>query len=86
MSNSVIPEVVNPSYTPPCQVAEKLVPSKGPSYESNNTISLWLQLFSDILNDEHLTQKLWNTISIALGVEGNVEGSIVVNLPERNAG
>jgi len=77
---------VNPRYTPPCQAVENLVPSKCPSYQSSNTIALWLKLFSDILNNEHLAHKLWNTIDISLGVEGNVEGSIVVNIPEINVG
>jgi hypothetical protein len=82
----VISEVGNLSYTsPPSPVAEKLVTSKGTSYESNKTIVLWLKLFSDMPNDQKLTQNLWNTIGIALGVDGNVEGSIAVNLPERNA-
>jgi hypothetical protein len=86
MSNSAIPEVVNPSCTPPYQVAKTFVPSKGPYHESKNIISLWLELFYDILNDEHLTQKLRNTIIISMGVEGNVEGSIVVNLTEKDEG
>jgi hypothetical protein len=46
---------MNSSYTSPCQVAEKLVSSKGPLYDSNNIFALWLQLFYDILNDEYLT-------------------------------
>jgi hypothetical protein len=55
------------------------------SGKSQKVVDLWFQLFSDILDDEKLTEKLWNTIKVALGAEGNPEEFIVANLPERKA-
>jgi hypothetical protein len=56
-----------------------------PSGKAQKVVDLWLQLFSDILDDEQLTGKLWNTIKLALGAEGNPEEFITANLPEKNA-
>jgi len=44
-------------------------------------VVLWFQLFSDILDDEQLTEKLGNTIKVVVGDEGNPEEFIVSNLP-----
>jgi hypothetical protein len=55
------------------------------SDKSQKDVELWLQLFSNILDDEQLTEKLQNKIKVALGIEGNPEEFIVANLPERKA-
>jgi hypothetical protein len=54
------------------------------SRKSQKVVYLWLQLFSDILDDKQLIEKLWNTLKRALGTEGNLEESIIANLPTRN--
>jgi hypothetical protein len=83
-----MPEVVEPSFKPnphqPRIVGESLAQME-PLGQSQKVVDMWLQLFSDILDDEKLTGKLWNTIKRALGTEGNLEESIVANLPTRNA-
>jgi hypothetical protein len=55
------------------------------SGKSQKVVDLWFQLFYDILDDEKLTEKLWNTIKMVLGAEGNLREYIVSNLPERKA-
>jgi hypothetical protein len=55
------------------------------SGKSQKVVDLWIQLFSNILDDEQLTEKLWNTIKVALGAEGNPEEFISTNLQERKA-
>jgi hypothetical protein len=51
--------------------------------KSQKVVDLWFQLFFDILDDEQLTEKLWNAIKTALGVEGNLGEYIFANLLER---
>jgi len=46
-------------------------------------VDIWFQLFSNILYDEQLTEKLQNTIKMALGDEGNLKEYNVSNLLER---
>jgi hypothetical protein len=55
------------------------------SSESQKDVDLWFQLFFDILDDKQLAGKLWNTIKVALGVEGNIGDFIVANLSKRKA-
>jgi hypothetical protein len=52
--------------------------------KSQKPVNIWFQLFFDILDDEKLIDKLWSTIKLALGAEGNLEEFIASNLPERN--
>jgi len=51
--------------------------------KSHKVVDLWFQLFSDILDDEQLTEKLQNTIEVTLGFEGNPEEFIASNFLER---
>jgi hypothetical protein len=60
--------------------AENLVVKKGSPTTPHKTIGLWLQIFSDILDDEQLTKELWDTLKGTLEVEGNTEESIVFNI------
>jgi len=50
---------------------------------SHKAIDLWFQLFFDILDDEKLTTKFWNTIKVILGDEERIEKLIVANISER---
>jgi len=59
---------------------------KDPLVKSQKTIDLWLQLFTDILDDEKLTKKLWNTLKGTLETEGSPKEFIVFYLPKRNIG
>jgi hypothetical protein len=52
--------------------------------QSQNIINLWFQLFSEILGDDRLSEKLWNTLYLILGDEGTPETNITTNLPEKN--
>jgi hypothetical protein len=47
---------------------------------------MWPEIFSNKLDDEQLTGKLWNTIKLALGAEGNLEYFIASNILENNVG
>jgi hypothetical protein len=53
------------------------------SGKPKKVVDLWIQLFSDILDDEQLTEKFHNTMKVALGAEGNPKEFVVINLPER---
>jgi hypothetical protein len=46
---------------------------------------MWIQLFFDILDDEKLTKKLWNTINVNLGAKGNLKEFMFSNLSENNS-
>jgi hypothetical protein len=52
--------------------------------QSQNVINLWFQLFSEILGDDRLTEKLQNTLYLVLGDEGTPETIVTTNLPEKN--
>jgi hypothetical protein len=62
------------------------VEQKYPPTIPPQTISLWFQLFSDILDDEQLTKELWNKLNGTLEIEENLEELIFSHLPERNTG
>jgi F-type H+-transporting ATPase subunit a len=51
--------------------------------KSKRVVALWLQLFSEILEDEQLTGKLWNTLKLLMGSSGDSNEELVVNLRER---
>lgn len=53
------------------------------SGKSKRVVALWLQLFSEILEDEQLTGKLRNTLKLLMGASGDSNEEVVVNLPER---
>jgi hypothetical protein len=55
------------------------------SGQTQKSINLWFQLFSNISNNENITNKLQRTIKMALGVEGNLKEFIVSSLPKRNS-
>ena len=49
-----------------------------------NVVNLWFQLFSYILGNDQLTQKLHNALYLVLGIEESSEARIMTNLPEKN--
>jgi hypothetical protein len=49
-----------------------------------NVIDLWFHLFSEILGDDKLIDKLWNTLYLVLGDEGTPKTIVTTNLPEKN--
>jgi hypothetical protein len=51
--------------------------------KSHKVFDIWFQLFSDILDDENIIEKLKNTIKVALGAKVNQFDFIVANLPGR---
>jgi len=84
MSKLAILTVVEPIVELQLRVMENMFAPKEPPTKSKNTIDLWFQLFSDILDEEKLTKMLWNMIKGTLETEGNQEELIISNLPERN--
>jgi hypothetical protein len=70
LSSSAMPEVVEPSSKPnphqPRVIGESLTQMEPPG-KSQKVVDLWLQLFSDILDDEQLTGKLWKHTQKGLG-------------------
>jgi hypothetical protein len=52
--------------------------------QPQNVFDLWFQLFSDILGNDRLTEKLCNELYLVLGNEETSEERIRVNLPERS--
>jgi len=76
LSSSAVPEVAERSFKPnphqPRVVGESLSQME-PLGTSHKALDLWLQLFSNILDDEQLSGKLQNKIKMALGTKGNLE-------------
>jgi hypothetical protein len=52
--------------------------------QSQNVVNLWFQLFSDILGNDQLTEKLHNALYLVLGMEESPGARIMTNLPEKN--
>jgi hypothetical protein len=52
--------------------------------QPQNTVDLWFQLFSDILGNDQLTEKLCNALYLVLGNEETSEARIRANLPEKS--
>jgi hypothetical protein len=53
--------------------------------QPQNIVDLWFQLFSDILGNDQLTEKLCNVVYLVLGNEEPTEAIIRTNLPNKNA-
>jgi len=82
MSNPTMEIVTKPSFEFQPRVAENMLTQKDPLGKLQKTIDLWLQLFSDILDDEQLTKKMQNILKGTLGTEGSPKESIVANILE----
>jgi hypothetical protein len=52
--------------------------------QSKNVVNLWFHLFSDILGNDQLTEKLSNALYPVLGTKEYEEIRIRTNLPEKN--
>jgi hypothetical protein len=52
--------------------------------QPQNVVDLWFQLFSDILWNDQLTEKLRNALYLVLGTEESPENRITTNLPEKH--
>jgi len=61
---------------------------KAPWVESKSNhgkvIYLWLHLFIDILEDDWLTKKLWNSLKTLTQIAGNEEEPLITNLLDIN--
>jgi hypothetical protein len=53
--------------------------------QPQNLVDLWFQLFSDILGNDQLTDKLRNVLYLVLGNEEPTETRIRTNLPKNSA-
>jgi len=52
--------------------------------QPQNTVDLWFQLFSNILGNDQLIEKLCNVLYLVLGIEETSEERIRVNLPKKS--
>ena len=52
--------------------------------QPQNVVDLWFQLFSDIIKNDHLIEKLCNALYIVLGNEEPIEEEIRTNLLEKS--
>jgi len=86
MSKPTMMIVVEPSIEIQPRVTENMLAPKDLPTKSQNIIDLWFQPFSDILDDERLTKKLWNVLNGTLDVEGSPKEPIVSNLSEIHTG
>jgi hypothetical protein len=86
MSKPTIPTVLEPSVELRPRVAENLLAPKDLPSKSQNTISLWFQIFCNILDDKKITKKLQKMLKGTLEAEEIPKESIFDNIPERHIG
>jgi hypothetical protein len=60
-----------------------VIPIRQPE-QSQNVVDLWFHLFSDILGNDQLIEKLYNALYLVLGMEEPPRARIMTNLPEKN--
>jgi hypothetical protein len=78
----VYTKIVQVSASPP---APKKPPVTSRQREQpKNVVNLWFQLFSDILGNNQLKEKLCNALYLVLGNEEPIESRIRTNLPEKS--
>jgi hypothetical protein len=78
----VYPKVAQVPASPPAPRNPVGIPRQ--PEQPQNTVDLWFQLFSDILGNDQLTEKLCNALYLVLGNEETSEARIRVNLPEKS--
>jgi hypothetical protein len=74
------PNIVQVPASPPAP-KNPIVISRQPE-QPQNVVDLWFQLFSDILGNDRLTEKLCNALYLVLGNEEPIEEGIRANLSE----
>jgi hypothetical protein len=79
---TIYPNIAQFPTSPPAP-QNPIIPMRQPE-QSQNVVNLWFQLFSDILGNDQLTEKLHNALYLVLGMEESPEARIMTNLPEKN--
>jgi hypothetical protein len=79
---TVYPKMAQVPASPPAPRNPVVIPRQ--SEQPQNTVDLWFQLFSDILGNDQLTEKLCNALYLVLGNEEPSEARIRANLPEKS--
>jgi hypothetical protein len=79
---TIYPKIVQFPTSPPAP-RNPIILMRQPE-QSQNVVNLWFQLFSDILGNDQLTEKLHNALYLVLGMEESPEARIMTNLPEKN--
>jgi hypothetical protein len=78
----VYPKVAQVSTSPPAPRNPIGIPRQPEKHQKE--VDLWFQLFSGILGNDQLTEKLCNVLYLVLGNEGTSEERIRANLPEKS--
>jgi hypothetical protein len=78
----VYPKIVQVPASPPAPRNPVVTPRQ--PEQPQNVVDLWFQLFSDILGNDQLTEKLCNALYLVLGNEEPTEAGIRTNLPEKS--
>jgi hypothetical protein len=76
------PKVTQVPTSPPTP-RNPTVPRRQPE-KTKNVVELWFRLFYDILGNDQLTKKLYNSLYLVLGTEESPETRIRTNHPEKN--
>jgi hypothetical protein len=78
----VYPKIVQVPASPPAP--KNPVVTSRQLKKPQNVVNLWFQLFSDILGNDQLTEKLCNALYLVLGNEEPIEAGIRTNLPKKS--
>jgi hypothetical protein len=78
----VYPKITQVPASPPAPRNPVVIPRQ--PEQPQNVVDLWFQLFSDILGNDQLTEKLCNVLYLVLGNEEPIEAGIRANLPEKS--
>jgi hypothetical protein len=78
----VYPKVAQVPASPPAPRNPIGIPRQPEQHQ--NAVDIWFQLFSDILGNDQLTEKLRNALYLVLGNEETSEARIRANLPEKS--
>jgi hypothetical protein len=79
---TVYPKMAQVPASPPAPRNPVVIPRQ--PEQPQNAVDLWFQLFSDILGNDQLTEKLCNALYLVLGNEETSEARIRDNLPEKS--